>query len=73
MTKYEYATKVLKTRKAIKIDDALMRGLGYNSTRDFFKELGDWGYCADFGRFSFATDDKTQSYLRAFLRDCFID
>lgn len=73
MDKYDYAVKVLKTRKVIPINTALMRGLGYDSTRDFFKDLGDWGYSADFGRFPNATDDKVQSYLRAFIREVFID
>lgn len=73
MTKYEYAEKVLKSRKPIVVGNALMKGLGYDSTRDFFEELGNWGYNTDFGRFPDATDTNIQSYLRAFIRDCFID
>lgn len=73
MDKYAYAKKVLQGGKTIVIDTKLMHGLGFYSTRDFFYDLGQWGYTADFGRFSMATDDHVQSYLRAFLKDTFID
>ncbi len=69
----KFARKILKTRGAIRIDNALMRGLGYEDTREFFKQLGDWGYTTDFGRFSEAADTRVDSYVRHFIRDCFID
>lgn len=71
--KYDYAAKVLKSRKPIVVNNALMRGLGYDNTRDFFEELGNWGYNKDFGELPESADTNVQSYLRAFIRDCFID
>lgn len=69
----KYARKVLASGKAIEVTNALMRGLGYDNTRDFFRELGDWGYGTDFGQFSEAADTNIQSYLRHFIRDTFIN
>lgn len=68
-----FAQRLLKSRRAIVINDALMHGLGYESTRDFFRELGDWGHCKDFGELPEAADVRVQSYLRAFIRDNFIN
>lgn len=63
-----YVRALLGTRKRIEIDNELMRALGYDSTRDFFKALGDWGYHTDFGTLAARADDDTQTYLRAFIR-----
>lgn len=72
MDKYAYAEKVLKSRKAIVIDNKLMKGLGYEDTRTFFEQMGNWGYNTDFGYLPEAADLRVQSYLRAFIRS-FLD
>lgn len=68
----DFATKVLKSRRAIIVNDRLMKGLGYTDTRSFFEVLGNWGYNTDFNTISPAAEDRTQSYLRAFVRS-FLD
>lgn len=69
----KYARKLIASPKAIVITNAVMRGLGYDNTRDFFRELGDWGHVTDFGQFSEAADTNVQSYLRHFIRETFIN
>lgn len=69
----KYVQKLLKSKKAIVINDTMMHTLGYDNTRDFFAALGNWGYNSDFGRFSEATDTSVQSYIRTFLKDQYVE
>ena len=69
----KFARRILKTRGAIRINNALMRGLGYDDTRTFFEQLGNWGYNSDFGRFQDAADTRVDSYIRLFIRDNFLN
>lgn len=59
---------VLARPLPIEIDNSLMRDLGYDSTRDFFYALGNWGHNTDFGTLPSTADDRVQTYLRAFIR-----
>lgn len=72
LTQGQYAQKILKSKGPIVVDNALMCGLGYDNTRDFFRELGDWGHITDFNTIPASADDKVQVYLRAFIKT-FID
>lgn len=69
----KYIKRLLKSRKAIVINDALMRALSHDSTRDLFKGIGDWGYTTDFGRITASADNKVQSYIRAYLQELLED
>lgn len=67
----QYAQALLSSRKAITLNAEVMKGLGYDSTRDFFLALGNWGYVTDFNRFSPTVDERPDLYIRAFIRDTF--
>lgn len=64
----EFAKKILASRKAIKVNDELMRGLGYSETRELFAAMGNWGDNTDFNTIPEAADTRVQSYLREFIR-----
>lgn len=72
MTKGEQIEKYVKTllasKQPIVLDNKLMRGLGYDSTRELFEALGNWGYNTDFGHLPDATDTNVQSYLKQFIK-----
>jgi hypothetical protein len=67
-----FAAKLYKSKEKVEINNRLIKGLGYDEARDFFQELGNFGYNSDFTyRDNEATD--CQKFLRRFIKDCFID
>lgn len=69
----DFARALLNSRATIVIDNNLMRKLGYEDTRKFFEELGNWGYNSDFGKYPPKADVDVQTYLKLFIKENFAD
>lgn len=69
----KFAKNLLDSGATIVVDNKLMAGLGYEDTRTFFEQLGNWGYNSDFGEFPAKTETDVQTYLRLFIKENFIN
>lgn len=64
--------KLLKSKKAIVVNNKFIkRILGFDDMRDFYKEIGDWGYVNDFTYRTEMYDN--QRFLRRFLKETYLD
>lgn len=69
----EKLKEILSKRRTIQVDNELVfEILGYDDMRDFTKDLGDWGYAADF-TYNERPTQNWQSHLRAFLKENFLE
>lgn len=63
--------RLLKTRKTINLNNKLARTLGYDDMRDLFTSIYQWGNTKDFTYQN--TEYDMQRFLRAYLRETYID
>jgi hypothetical protein len=63
---------LLKSRKAIVVDTAFVKTLGFDDMRDFAQSIGDWGYVTDFTYRDNQTENW-QLFLRRYLKECFTE
>lgn len=64
--------KLLKSRKAINLNNKLSRILGFDGMRELFGSIHSWGYSRDFTYQSYINEDM-QKFLRAYLRENYLD
>lgn len=64
--------RLLKSRSPILINNKFIKKiLGYDDMRDFYKDIGDWGYTSDFTYRNEEYDN--QRFLRRFLKETYFD
>lgn len=64
--------KLLRSKKAIIVNNNFIKKtLGFDDMRDFYREIGDWGYVTDF---TYRTEEyDNQRFLRRFLKETYLD
>ncbi len=63
--------RLLKSKKAIKFNNKLVKLLGFDDMRDFFEDIHSWGHSRDFTYQT--TQDDMQKFIRAYIRENFLD
>jgi hypothetical protein len=64
--------RLLKKKEKIVINNKFIkRILGFDDMRDFYKDVGDWGYCTDFTYRNEEYDN--QRFLRRYLKETYLD
>ena len=61
--------RLIKSKKAININNKLAKMLGFEDMRDFFAEIHEWGYNRDFTYQN--TEYDMQKFLRAFVKETY--
>lgn len=63
--------RLIKSKKAVNINNKLVKMLGFDDMRDFFESIHSWGYSRDFTYQT--TQDDMQRFTKAYIRETFLD
>lgn len=63
--------RLLKSKKAININNKLAKMCGFEDMRDFFESIHNWGYSRDFTYQT--TEYDIQRFTRAYLKEVYLD